>query len=75
MIIEIGVILGVFGAYATARGMPLWANLLWLPGNALLLYHNYVIEEWAMFSMFAIYLVIAVFGVWNLKYRRLKYEF
>lgn len=69
MIVEIGSILG---AYATAKGIPLKANLLWLPGNTLLLYHNYMIKEWAMMSMFAIYLVIAVFGVWNLKYKRSK---
>ena len=69
MIVEIGSIFGVLGAYATAKGTPLKANLLWLPGNILLLYHNYMIGEWAMMSMFAVYLVIAVFGVWNLKYR------
>lgn len=66
MIPKIGVVMGILGAGLVAAGEPLLANIIWLIGNPLLMYHNYKNDEAEQSVMFTIYFIIAIIGVINL---------
>lgn len=69
MIILILTIVAVCGAITVALGKPLVANVLWLFSNPSMAIYNYKIGEFEMAGMFAVYSIIAIYGVYNLKIR------
>ena len=70
MMILILTLVAILGAIMVSLGRPLAANVLWFcaqPGLALYNYNNNEIE---LAAMFTIYSLIAVYGIWNLKFRK-----
>ena len=59
--------IAVIGAFAVALGRPLAANILWILSNPAMAVYNYNINEFELAGMFAVYSMIAVYGVYNLK--------
>ena len=59
--------IAIIGAFSVAFGRPLAANMLWLVSNPAMAVYNYKINEFEMAGMFAVYSMIAVYGVYNLK--------
>ena len=59
--------IAIIGAFTVALGRPLAANMLWLASNPAMALYNYNINEFEMAGMFAVYSMIAVYGVYNLK--------
>lgn len=67
MIVLIGVLLSILGAMFVANGKPLYANISWVIGQPLLAYHNYSIGEHTQSALFLIYVIIAIYGIYNLR--------
>lgn len=63
-------IIAVVGAVAVSLGRPLMANIFWICSNPAMAVYNFKHGEIEMAWMFAIYSIIAVYGVWNLKLRK-----
>lgn len=61
--------IAVIGAFAVAKGKAFTANLLWLVSNPLMAVYEYQKNEIELASMFVIYSLIALYGIWNLKVR------
>ena len=59
--------IAVIGAFAVAKGKSFLANLLWSISNPLMGLYNYQKGELELAVMFAIYTIIALYGIWNLK--------
>ena len=74
MYILILTVIAVIGAFTVALGKPLSANILWLISNPAMAVYNYNINEFEMAGMFAIYSMIAVYGVYNLKIKFLIHK-
>lgn len=70
MLMLILTIIAVCAAFTVALGKPLAANILWLCSNPFMSIYNYTIGEFEMAGMFMMYTLIAVYGVYNLKFRR-----
>ena len=70
MLILIMTIVAVCGAFAVSRGKSLGANFLWIISNPFLAIYNYTIYQYEMAGMFTIYSLIAIYGIWNLKFRK-----
>ena len=68
-LILIATILGVIGCLFVSRGEPLNANYVWSIGNLGMIYYNYTIVEYEMMIMFVVYEIIALYGVWNLRFK------
>ena len=66
--------IAVIGAFTVALGRPLVANMLWLASNPVMAVYNYNINEFEMAGMFAVYSMIAVYGVYNLKIKFLIHK-
>jgi hypothetical protein len=56
----------IIGVLMVSLGRPLYANLIWVITNPLLVYHNLCIGQRGQATMFTIYMILAVFGVINL---------
>ena len=72
MLILILTIIAICGAISVSLGRPLGANILWIVSNPLMAVYNYRIAEFEMAGMFGVYSFIAVYGIWNLKYRKVE---
>jgi hypothetical protein len=62
-IVDAATDVAILGAILVSLGYPLIANIIWTPTNIYLTWYNYTRKEMAMAKMFAIYTVIALFGV------------
>ena len=62
----------IIGAAFVSLGKPLAANVLWIVSNPLMAIYNFKLSEYEMSVMFAVYSAIAIYGIWNLKYRKRK---
>jgi len=61
--------MAIFGALAVARNKALFANVVWSISNPLLVGYNYyngMVEQSIMFAVFAL---VAWYGVYNLKFK------
>lgn len=63
--ITIATTLGILGCIFVSYNQPIIANLLWIVGNPLMLYHNLKAGETEQARMWVVYTVIAAFGVFN----------
>ena len=66
MIMLVATIVAIVGALFVARGKALTANSIWAVSNIGFVWHNISICEWEMVILFAVYEVIAIWGIWNL---------
>lgn len=66
MIDIIGSIGGVVGCTLVSRGKALGANIVWSVSNLLMVVYFWDIGEMAAFTMFVVYELIAMYGIWNL---------
>ena len=69
-LILISSILGIIGVAYVSFDKSLKANSIWAIGNVGMIYHNYTIHEWEMMGMFIIYWLLAVYGIWNLQFKK-----
>lgn len=69
-LIIIATLLGVIGCLFVASDKSLKANYVWSIGNLGMIYHNYTITEYEMMIMFIVYELIALYGVWNLRFKK-----
>ena len=71
MIMIIFTSIAIAGAITVALGKPLAANILWILSNPCMAIHNYNIGEFEMAGMFFIYSIVALYGVYNLKFKHM----
>lgn len=64
-IISIATLLGVIGCIFVSYNKPVIANLVWLIGNPLMLYHNLQIGEIEQARMWVVYIFIATIGIYK----------
>ena len=65
MIITTG--MAIIGALAVAQNKALFANTVWSISNPLLMGYNFINGEYEQIIMFAIFAIVAWYGVYNLK--------
>ncbi len=54
------------GAICVALGLPLYANMLWVIGNPILIISNYKNNDKGQALYFTVCSILAAYGVWNL---------
>lgn len=59
-------IFAIIGAIFVSQNKPLMANFIWAITNIAFIYHNISINQYEMAFLFAIYEIIAVYGIYNL---------
>lgn len=73
-ILFITMILALLGAYLNSIGKK-EGFLVWILTNSIFMMHNYLIGQWQQALLFACYLFLAAFGLYNqLKQEKLKNE-
>lgn len=55
--------MGILGVACVSIEKPRHANYIWAVGNLGMIYHNYMIKEWEMLSMFIVYWSLAIYGI------------
>lgn len=65
-------LLSIVGAIYVAKGKSLIANILWSISNIAFIWHNILILEYEMVLLFVTYEFIALYGIYNLKFRKKK---
>lgn len=60
--------MAIIGAIAVARNKALLANIIWSISNPLLVVYNFSTGEIEQSVMFAVFTVVAWYGVYNLKW-------
>ena len=63
-------IIGIVGAIYVSKDKSLYANCLFAIANAGLLVYNYKIKEYEMMMLFIVYEAIAIYGIYNLKFKK-----
>ena len=63
-------IMGIAGAMYVSRGAPLTANYIWAVSNLGFICHNITIAEYEMASLFAVYEILALYGICNLRSKK-----
>ena len=58
-----GTRLGMLGAIFVMFDVSIGANIVWMPGNLLLIWHCHKIKQPEQVRMFLFYLVVSVVGV------------
>jgi hypothetical protein len=64
-IINIATLLGVIGCIYVSYNKPLIANLVWIVGNPMMLYHNLQVGETEQARMWVVYIFIAAIGIYK----------
>lgn len=64
-IINIATLLGIIGCIFVSYNKPIIANLVWIVGNPMMLYHNLQVGEVEQARMWVVYIVIAAIGIYK----------
>ena len=64
-IITIATLLGIIGCIFVSYNKPIIANLVWIVGNPLMLYHNLKVGEVEQARMWVVYIFIATIGIYK----------
>lgn len=64
-IITIATLLGIIGCIFVSYNKPIIANLVWIVGNPLMLYHNIEVGETEQARMWVVYIFIAAIGIYK----------
>lgn len=62
--------MAIIGAIYVSLGKPLLANIIWSISNLAIFSYNFVISEYEMAMLFGVYEIIAIYGIYNLKYKK-----
>jgi len=62
--VDVATYMAIIGAILVSFGYPLVANIIWTPTNIYLTWYNYTNKQLALAKMFAVYTIIALFGVY-----------
>ena len=62
-------IIAIFGGICVSFNKSLIANYIWSISNLFFIYHNLIINEYEMMSLFIVYEGISLFGIYNLQLR------
>ena len=63
--ITIATILGIVGCIFVSYNKPIIANLVWMVGNPMMLYHNSKVGEIEQARMWTVYVFIAALGIYR----------
>ena len=63
-------IMGIAGAMYVSRGAPLTANYIWTVSNLGFICHSIAIAEYELATLFAVYEILAVYGICNLRSKK-----
>lgn len=58
--------IAIVGALLVSLGEPFWANVLWGFSNPYILYTSYKNKDKVLIEVYAIFTIIAFYGIWNL---------
>jgi len=64
-ILSLGIVGSLIGCAYVSLGEPLIASIIWVMSNPLMLYYNFRIKEYAQSSLWLIYILLAIAGVFN----------
>lgn len=59
----VGLTGGVTGCISVSLGLPLLANIIWVITNPFMVWHNINVKEYGQAGLWAVYVGIAVFGI------------
>lgn len=61
--------MAIIGALYVSYNKPLVANYFWVISNAGFILYNLSINEYEMTILFSTYEIIAIFGIYNLRFK------
>ncbi len=64
--LDIMTYVSISGAILASYGLPFYANVLWMISNPYMTWYNHSIGQKAQTKLFAVFTVIAFYGVLNL---------
>lgn len=65
-------LMSIAGAICVSQNRALTANYIWSVSNIGLIAHNIMINEYEIAFLFIVYEIIALYGIYNIQFRKVK---